>query len=39
MEGKEDRVGSELDQERQCKKIWTPSAGRGEAGKIFFKRM
>lgn len=39
MEGKEDGVGSELDQERQCKEIWTPSAGGGEGGQIFFKRM
>lgn len=39
MEEKENEVGSELDQERQCKEIWTPSAGDGEGGQILFKRM
>lgn len=35
MEGKEDGVGSEPDQERQRKEMWTPSAGGGEGSGVF----
>lgn len=38
-EGKGNGVVSEPDQERQCKEMWTPSAGGGEGGQIFFKRI